>query len=106
MRTLNNNTKQALDMVHSYNYARSNGNYSIYDAYVRPSQNKVDAFKWCEQLKEQLNGKYACIPSFNTFNFTYAFEYLNELQQICLAYITKDNIYSIILNDTKGCILP
>lgn len=104
MKTLNNNTQQAKQMILNYNN-NVGINTTLNSVYEKASQNKVSAFNNCLALKEQLNGKYGCITSYNTFNFTYAFEYLNELKQLCLAYITKDNVYTMLLNNTKNCIL-
>ena len=55
------------------------------DVYGRYSAAKVRAMQYCKELKYNMHG------SANTFQFTYAFQYVNESGKHCLAYITRDH---------------
>lgn len=67
---------------------------SIYDAYERPSHNKVKAYERCEEDRYMLDGWDARIPSKNTFGFTYAFLFSSkETGELMMYYATKDNTY-------------
>lgn len=46
---------------------------SLEGAYVTWSDSKEDAFNYCTGLKEHQGGMFACIPTHNGWQFTYAF---------------------------------
>lgn len=60
----------------------------LHDVYGKYSPAKVNAYKYCRKLQENMGGYDGRICSANTFQFTYAFQYINESGKNCLAYIT------------------
>lgn len=65
--------------------------YSIYALYERPSQAKINAWDYCENVCTRLEG-YNNSACGNTCTFSYAFMCLvNGINK--LVYITKDNNY-------------
>lgn len=67
-------------------------NYSIYDCYIKPSENKVQAYEETRNYMESIGGRGYRILSYNTFSFTCGFIVKNYLY-----IITKDNLYTIKL---------
>lgn len=97
MKTLNNTTQQAQGFIRAYENTTDNTG-ELYQVYDTCSTYKYRAMYRCKELCSKLNGHSPRITGHNTFAFTYAFKYENENGQTCLAYITKDNNYSIPLN--------
>ena len=52
MTTLNKNTKKAQGFLHAREWAKCNGNYSIYSIYERPSNIKVNL---ASEIEKRLN---------------------------------------------------
>lgn len=69
MRTINANTRKGMALMDAYN--RSNI-YDIYDAYERPSVEKVRADSDCRKLCNREGGFGYMIISYNTFAFSVA----------------------------------
>ena len=72
------------------NYKRATAR-TLSDVYSRYSRAKENALQYCKELQYNMNGYDGRICSANTFQFTYAFQYMNESGKHCLAYITRDN---------------
>lgn len=83
--------KRDLRFIKEY---RNSYNYSIYDCYSKPSENKVLAYEETRNYMESIGGKGYRILSYNTYSFTCGFMFKNYL---CI--ITKDNYYKIKLDD-------
>lgn len=63
----------------------------IYDAYERPSREKVRAWEYCQRVCAEMNGFNLVISSKNTFNFSAVFTFTDEnTGELCYGYITKD----------------
>ncbi len=60
----------------------------LHDVYGRCSYAKEKAMQDCKELQYNMNGYDGRICSANSFQFTYAFQYVNESGKHCLAYIT------------------
>lgn len=70
------------------------------DVYGRYSAAKARAFRYCEELCEELNGYCLCITGHNSQAFTVGFEFPHpETGEICLAKITKDYNYFAPLDE-------
>lgn len=67
---MTNNERAAMNNITNYNYST---NYSIYDAYDKPSRKKVVAWDYCKKLCEKYNGSNLKVVSFNTFIFAAGF---------------------------------
>lgn len=80
-------TKKQLGMLESYRRATAE---ELSDVYTRWSNAKERAWDYCESLRQDLNGYDARIPSANTFQFTYAFKYVEE-GKLYLCYVTAAN---------------
>jgi len=59
--------------------------------YGSHSAAKDAAMQYCKELQYNLGGHDGRICSANSFQFSYAFRYVNESGKDCLAYITRDN---------------
>ena len=73
---------------------RDSNNYSIYDCYAKPSENKVIAYEETRNYMESIGGHGYRILSYNTFSFTCGYIVKNYLY-----VITRDNWYTIKLYD-------
>ena len=75
-------------------YAYNNRRWTygdIYDAYDRPSREKVRAWEYCKRICEELRGFDLLISSKNTFNFSAVFKFADDKTgELCYCYITKD----------------
>lgn len=60
----------------------------LHDVYGTYSKEKFEAMTYCKKLQYNMNGYDGRICSANTWQFTYAFQYVNEAGKNCLAYIT------------------
>lgn len=70
MRTINVNSKKG--EYYTKLYSSWGVSYDIYDAYDRPSYNKVRAFNECEKRCKEENGQGLCIIGHNSCTFTVA----------------------------------
>lgn len=83
--------KRDLRFIKEYRYSY---NYSIYDCYTKPSENKVIAYDETRAYMESIGGTGYRILSYNRYSFTCGFRVKNYLY-----IITKDNLYTIKLYD-------
>ena len=72
------------------NYKRATAT-ELSEVYGRYSAAKAQAMEYCKEMQHNMNGYDGRICSANTFQFTYAFKYVNESGRNCLAYITRDH---------------
>ena len=72
------------------NYKRATAT-ELWEVYGTHSRAKDEAMQYCRELQYNMNGFDGRICSANTFQFTYAFQYVNESGKNCLAYITRDH---------------
>lgn len=86
--------KKQIGMVWSYEHAKAE---TLYQAYGRPSYNKVRAFRDCEAAKAAHNGYGARIPSASCHFFTYAFKYRDAEGRERMQYHTHANVYDFAL---------
>ena len=77
--------KQYEGLYENYKRATAKELREVYGTY---SQKKEEAMRDCKELQYNMNGYDGRICSANTFQFTYAFQYVNESGRRCLAYIT------------------
>ena len=72
--------------------------HTIWDAYDRPSYAKEKAYEWCVE-KAQSKGAFEwSIPTHNTFNFTFAFLYVDkETGEIRMGYETHANSFDFAI---------
>jgi len=83
---MTNNERTAIANITTYNYST---NYSIYDAYERPSRKKVNAWDYCKKLCEKYKGSNLKVVSFNTFIFTAGFTFTDpETKEEMYMHIT------------------
>ena len=83
-------TKRQIGLLASYQ--RSEKRY-LSDCYNSFSNAKARAFSYCKEIERKFNGFEGRVCSFNTFSFTYAFEYTNDEGVVCLHYITPNYEY-------------
>ena len=63
----------------------------IFDAYERPSKDKIAAWERCQRLCSELDGFDICILARNTMQFSVVFKFNDDLTgQLGYAYVTKD----------------
>ena len=81
-------------------YLYSSDDTRLEDVYGRYSAAKARAFRYYEELCEELNGYCLCITAHNTMTFTVGFEFPHpETGEIRLAKITKDYNYFAPLDE-------
>lgn len=74
-------------------YAYNNRRWTyddLWDAYERPSMDKVRAWRHCLDLCASLGGYDILIASRNTFSFSVVFAFDDDDGRMCYAYITRD----------------
>ena len=71
-----------------YNQYKKATARELHEVYGKYSSAKASAMQYCKELQNNMNGYDGRICSANTFQFTYAFQYINESGKHCLAYIT------------------
>lgn len=71
-----------------YNQYLNSTARELHDVYGTYSAAKAGAMAYCRELQYDMNGYDGRICSANIFQFTYAFQYVNESGKKCLAYIT------------------
>lgn len=64
----------------------------LWQVYGRHSQAKDEAMAYCRGLQYKMGGHDGRICSANTYQFSYAFQYEDEAGDVCLCYITRDNV--------------
>lgn len=65
--------------------------HSLWDAYGKPSENKVRAWDYCKRLCAEMGGFDMVISSRNSMVFSVVFKFAdNETGELCYAYITRD----------------
>lgn len=70
----------------------------IFSAYGRPSTAKIRAWKYCEQLCAEKDGRGLVVMSANTFRFSAGFEFTDpETGAVNFCYISPD--YDAITDD-------
>lgn len=67
------------------------------DAYENPSYAKRQAWAYCRNLCESLNGRWLRVVGHNAFAFSAAFEFDDPERGRCLCYVTKSYNYVISL---------
>ena len=77
MKTINNNTKQAKHYINAYNRSEI---YDIYQAYGRPSAEKIQADYECRSMKRREGGHNYKIIGYNCNFFTVAWIAGNALR--------------------------
>lgn len=86
MASLSYQRRMAKGNIDSYNRS---GYHDIYEAYDRPSSNKVSAWKYCQNKCSSYNGRGLKIISRNTYTFTAGFEFDNpETGELMFMFIT------------------
>lgn len=89
MTVLNPKTKKARSLIASYLYARREPK-SLYDAYANPSEAKRDAWRECQALCREFDGRDLCVVGHNSMAFSAAFTCDHGL-----VYITKSNVHFV-----------
>lgn len=98
MKTLNNTTKKALDMVRAWKLSSC---YDIFEAYERPSYNKVRAWETCKKQCEEKNGYGLVITGHNSSFFSAGFMFEQDSKKY-LQYITHCNDFIIELSGAQA----
>ena len=83
-------TKFERQLLKSYENATM---MTIYDAYNKPSQNKINTYESCVRRCLEMHGGPWRIPTRNTQAFTFAFIYHKEDKTAWLHYETAWNTY-------------
>ena len=69
---------------------------TIHDCYSRPSQNKIAAWGHCIMKYREMNGRNLTVLSYNTTNFTAAFEYTHPDTDVLMLHVeTYANSYDM-----------
>lgn len=74
------------------NYINSNATY-LEDVYGMYSNKKEKAYEECRQDMIAHNGNHPRIPTSNSFQFTYAFQYKDDNGKTRMRYHTPTNVY-------------
>ena len=64
--------------------------FNLWQCYDKYSQAKANAMDYCMRLMCELNGHDLRIVSYNCNVFTVGFLFMNEDDEKCFAYITRD----------------
>lgn len=85
-------------MLSNYRHMLKYGYTDLYQVYGCFSAAKQKALDYCKGLQRRLGGHDGIIVSWNTFQFTYAFQYTdNDTGHECLCYCTKCNDYKFAI---------
>ena len=95
MKQIENTTRR------NQNIARQNAEYAynnrrwtyndIYDAYGRPSREKIRAWEYCKNACDEVGGWDLIISSKNTFRFSACFKFEDpDNGELCYGYITAE----------------
>ena len=88
---LNPLSKKAQQLITKYRGAEY---YRLSQCYEKPSWDKIDIYEECQAIASKMNAKWCRIISYNKFNFSYAFMYMdNGFVRVCV--LTKDYEYHI-----------
>ena len=90
---VNRNTKAAEGIIHKYEYTKK-GN-SIYTAYGKPSQRKVEAFFEIKREMEKVNGFNMRITGAGSDVFSCAYQVKDGSEITYLIYHTPNNRFAI-----------
>lgn len=71
---------------------------TLYDAYGKPSQRKVEAYKYCMDVCRNHDGFNDYIISYNCHFFTFGFIYYDIHGMQHVVYITATNEYDILID--------
>ena len=72
---------------------------NLYEVYRSYSEAKSYAWQYCERLCSELDGRYLCVTSANTFIFTAQFEFDNpENGRPMVCHITPTQTYAMYLD--------
>lgn len=85
-------------------HQRSINHYGIRDlndCYTKPSQAKIQAYDYCENMALNYQSNDYTITGYNSnqFSFSFTFKHYGKLY---LAYITKDYNYLVLLSEFLG----
>ncbi|MBQ0112276.1 MAG: hypothetical protein KBT03_04015, partial [Bacteroidales bacterium] len=69
---------------------------NIFQAYGKPSQEKIKAYSYCEQICKEYDGKNIKVVGASTYIFTVGFEITYNDEQ-CFVYITPQHNWYIPL---------
>lgn len=99
MTKLNKGTERAQGFVNSYNHAlRNHGRRNVSEAYGKPSQRKLDAWKYCVNLcNERSKGENLTVVGKTCHIFTAGFTFAEGGKRY-LCYITPSNDFQIELD--------
>lgn len=73
----------------AYNMYKQSNMYNLYDLYNNPSCYKHQAYNYCVNLMQKMNGHDLKILGGNSQTFSVGFLFENDGKE-CFAYITKD----------------
>ena len=84
--------KQVESINRTFDYARRNGDTTLYDCYGNFSSAKYNALEYCRRLCNDLNGHDFYIAGHNCMTFSVVFRFTHPtMGHECIAYITRDN---------------
>lgn len=88
MTKVNANTKKGMDIIHDYEYAQRKDERSIFDAYARPSETKIETFTLIRERAWRTDGyNYdIAICGHNTSSYSTVYSYTVD----GVRYIVKD----------------
>ena len=84
-------TKKQIGMLENYRSATAT---NLWDVYTTFSKAKRNAYDYCRRVQYEMHGTAGRICSANTYQFTYAFTYVNDNGKESLCYITPSNNYT------------
>ena len=88
MITLNKNTKKAQAFLRGRDYAKSNGNYSIYSVYARPSNIKIN-------IASEIEKRLTSVVYHNGNSFCFTCSGIDKDGNLVI--LTKSSEYKILL---------
>lgn len=86
-------TKKQADMLE--NYRRTNVKF-LWECYGNYSRAKENAYNWCMEKCAKMNGISPRICTWNTSNFTFAFQFVKD-GKLWLDYETSHNSYQFCI---------
>lgn len=98
MKTLLDLCKSKKFIQACYNDYRKSTKENIYQAYGKPSREKVAAYSNCEEKYRELNGRNMRVVGASTYIFTVGFTALYENKE-CFIYITPQHVWYIPLEE-------
>lgn len=82
-------TKAQEALWNTYKRATATDLWQVYGSF---SHKKAESMDHCRRLQYELGGHDGRICSANSYKFSYGFQYEDEAGDVCLCYITKDNV--------------